>query len=500
LHAACSGTSPFHADSPWLTLERVRTGDTVPLDQLNSSIPAWFSQLVQQLLAKAPADRPGSAIELVEALERGERTSTDWPAAPAAAVPRSPKRHQWWRAAALVVLAACVLGGLGGLGTLAAFLLSRNGKPETIQAAVTPPEKPLPLPDSGFLIVDRKLVLGQLSEALAAAQDGDVIEVLGNGPYATPPLRTTGKRLTIRAAKGGRPVLLPEVEGRLQNQPLLTTDSDLHLEGLEIRWTIQLRPGPFDADLLAHCVILSTQDKLSLTHCRIVTGRVNAAVGTTGRELVLKNCHLVASQGACTLFRPAPGGRVHVEGCLFQGGFAFTVVTAAEIANTDGVPVSLTENTFATEKTFQFLLDPRPRQPLNVDARHNLFGSSQLIMLYLVRHPRRIDTPPPEALFGMLREFVHWTEEANVHGRGNRFLAYNSAQRPGIVQASGLDGAGDWLKRWNLPATHSVEGTLRFQEREGAEPATPVRVDKIDDRSGPLPTSFGANPDLVGPR
>src|SRR5262249_25644169 len=140
-----------------------------------------------------------------------------------------------------------------------------------------PPEPDGP-PRTGFVIAGQTQTYRHLAEAVAAAGDDDVIEVHGDGPFPTPPARTSGKRLIVRAAAGSRPVVVPEVPDQLQSGPLLNTDADLQLEGLEIRSTIEVRLGPSEANLLGHCVVVSTRGQLTLTHCRVATGPVNCAV------------------------------------------------------------------------------------------------------------------------------------------------------------------------------------------------------------------------------
>src|SRR5262249_61542273 len=113
------------------------------------------------------------------------------------------------------------------------------------------PARPAP---PGFALAGKRQGSSRLAGADAAARDGDVIEVHGDGPFPTPPVRTAGKRLTIRAGPGSRPVFLPEVPGQLQNAPFVSADADLVLEGLDVRWGLAVRRGRSDADLLSRCV------------------------------------------------------------------------------------------------------------------------------------------------------------------------------------------------------------------------------------------------------
>ena len=61
LYLLCTGRPPF--DGPTLTavLTALAIGRQTPAGQLNPRVPAALSDLIDRLLAKAPADRPGSA-------------------------------------------------------------------------------------------------------------------------------------------------------------------------------------------------------------------------------------------------------------------------------------------------------------------------------------------------------------------------------------------------------------------------------------------------------
>src|SRR5262249_23522600 len=72
-----------------------------------------------------------------------------------------------------------------------------------------------------------------LTEAVAAAQSDDTIEVRGNGPFVTHPIPIT-KALTIRAASGFQPVMRLAGGDADTGVPLLWTNAALVLEGLRL--------------------------------------------------------------------------------------------------------------------------------------------------------------------------------------------------------------------------------------------------------------------------
>ncbi|MFO0848279.1 MAG: serine/threonine-protein kinase [Gemmataceae bacterium] len=78
--------------------------------------------------------------------------------------------------------------------------------------------------------------LDTLADAVLRANDGDTIEIRGNGPFAARPIQIRNRALTIRAATGFRPIVLWTRDESDKYLDLLNTNSDLVLEGLELRW------------------------------------------------------------------------------------------------------------------------------------------------------------------------------------------------------------------------------------------------------------------------
>jgi eukaryotic-like serine/threonine-protein kinase len=76
LYEMLSGRSPFEGSSTLETLTRICTHRQAPLREVNAAIPAWLSDLVDQLLEKEPARRPASARQAAAALAAAA-TATD---------------------------------------------------------------------------------------------------------------------------------------------------------------------------------------------------------------------------------------------------------------------------------------------------------------------------------------------------------------------------------------------------------------------------------------
>jgi hypothetical protein len=478
LHAACGGGSPFRGATPLLTLDRVRRDEAAPLSQIDPAIPPWFCSVVERLLMKDPADRIQSAAELADILEAHPEPPTAVRVGPPA---RAIRRVRWVVPVAGLLVMAAVSG----------VHFRRSGEAPRDEPA--PAERPRP---TGFVIAGRPDVFRDLAGAVTAARDGDVIEVNGDGPFQSPSISTGGKRLVIRAVAPSRPVFVMQKPAPRAAQPFLTADADLRLEGLEIHWVTEVPIGWSEAEQLARCAVASTAGRLALDRCRVVAGRTSICVGAAGRDVELCRSHLIAGElGLCAYWRPTSGG-FRAEGCQFEGRVALSVSTAPDTANRSAVPLHLEGNTFATDKALHLQVDFPPRRQLRVAARHNLFNTPQLVVLFAVRPLRNLDAPRPEVLIDLLRSLVEWSEEANVYRRGGQFLVAGAVKHGGRQHPARVDCLRDWQQLWKLPPTGSVAGVLRFADRPSG--AHPLYLLDVTDASGAVPAA-GANPTRLGP-
>lgn len=276
LYLAATGSSPFAASSAYLVLERVRKANPRPIRQVEPSLPAWFCAIVDRVLAKDPNDRIESAAKLGDLLEHSAK--------PAPRSRRPPAAAAW------------VVAGLVGLflvsATAGIALRHRPNQPGDSSAPVTPPE-------SGFFIVGHPDRHHELRQALTAARDGDVIEIYGDGPFPSPPLKIEGKRLTIRATQQFAPIFIGDVPNANSEAALILTDADLHLEGLTIYWrTGAPPPVEPESSMLATSAVAATRGRLRLSHCRVIAAGGCNCIVAVGPELVLDHCHLVRGSGS----------------------------------------------------------------------------------------------------------------------------------------------------------------------------------------------------------
>ena len=69
LYAMSTGNPPFRGSSPWAVIQQVVHKHPRPIRDLNPEVPDWLEMFIARLMAKDPADRFQSAVEVAELLE-----------------------------------------------------------------------------------------------------------------------------------------------------------------------------------------------------------------------------------------------------------------------------------------------------------------------------------------------------------------------------------------------------------------------------------------------
>jgi hypothetical protein len=192
----CATGQPAFAGGTSVAVMR-NIAETEPPDArgLKAPIPAWYERLLGNLLAKDPRDRFASAAEVVRAVE----------------AQRAPRPlHRVRRRRRLFALAGILLV-LGVALQIPSVKKFANGR---LVAAT----------GRKVVIVGRLGVFPDLEKAVAAAHDGDIIEIHGNGELAVEIVTIpAGRSLTLRAADGASPVLanIGETAHILTKSPLI---------------------------------------------------------------------------------------------------------------------------------------------------------------------------------------------------------------------------------------------------------------------------------------
>lgn len=292
LYALATGEPPLESGSLGDLLRRLRQ-EPPPMLPARVGFPEGFRQFLHRLMSRSPAARP--AAEEVEAALAG------WLPNPLA----GPGRRMLQVAPAILL-------------ALFALVLWQSGDRQPVSG----PDGDIPLQ---CVILESGVEYTNLTEAVAAARPGDVIEIGGSRPFRVEPL-VIERALHIRAAPGSQPELICEA----REVPLLSATADLTLEGLILRHRLPTVEAP--------PLIRISNASLRLVHCRLTkrslvtrpeAARVFCIEARDAPRVELLNSELVPQEqgvgGVLAEFSsefgivPATGGLVHFDHSFIGG-------------------------------------------------------------------------------------------------------------------------------------------------------------------------------------
>ncbi len=241
LFAAIAGQPPFRGDDPFIVMDQVRSAPPPALTKLRPDSPAWLNAIVEKLLAKTPDDRIASAEELLQLLEPSTK-------------PRSNVTSM--RSVALVSLCVLALG----VCTFVWWPRAKSQPSATPKAATE--TSPM------IWIGDPARSFATLQQAVKDATDGDVITIASD--LTIEQIDVVGKRLTICAAPGRRPVIRP-TEWAMEHSPFcIRADRDLTVRGLHIDWPVHSEPlSEPGATLSAALAVTQATSTLRVEDCTL---------------------------------------------------------------------------------------------------------------------------------------------------------------------------------------------------------------------------------------
>ncbi len=440
LYESSTGVSPFAAESPFVTLHNIRTHQPTSVCKLNADLPAWFGVVVAQLLAKRPEDRIESANALVESLEQRIAKGR-----------RSLHRHRssfrlWASTAAVILLFAfgiyAVSNRVGRSGS--------NGSPSVSAPSHT---------KSGFVVDGQSQAYAKLAEAIEAASDNSQITVFGNGPFLSSSIAITGKNLTIQAAAGFIPHILPDESSGSVTPRLLASDSALRLEGLDIHWPIESPPIDINStqlgfdDASERCVI-GTVGFLQVSHCRIRAGRFGTCLGARSGEIKVTHSHLISSSGVGLAWRPTVSN-VSVEHCQIESKVAFFF--RSSVGASERTTGRFSSNNVISERIFSVITVNANRHPVEMHFSNNVLDSQVVASVFSFGGFRPFQE---NKMTETLREVIAWYDDSNVYQEGVIYLAVNPVRQPLGTLSSNLDSLDEWLTFWSQPNSKSIEGKI----------------------------------------
>jgi hypothetical protein len=470
LHTVCVGESPFRSNTTLTTLHRVCNDNVKSLHDIDSAIPLWFSNIVAQLMAKRPSDRPQSATELIELFSRYQSNDSDpagrtlSPEPGARTVPRA--RHRTTLATLALVAGLLIVGLL--------FVLYGPSN-EGLRSV------------SEFVVAGHAQPFHSLEDAIAAAGDNDVLEVHGNGPFLVPSLRTR-KSLVIQAATGFQPVFVSEMSSPSADEPFLTTAADLQLEGIEIRWTVAPSQGFDIEDFARPCLIAIEGGDLTLRNCRLVAGHMNCCLNVSHGSVNMQNCHLVTKNGPCCVWIPGNASRWASDNCVFEGQVAF-MFDAAGTRSSPAAEFEFQVSTFASFRAFHMVMGKQLRR-FGFKVERNALDVSELFTLMPgpTFRSRRLSE---DDIRRLVATAIEWRESQNMYSSNVKYLSRGTGARQDPL----VETLVEWQTLWKQVEPDSLEVELVGVQRVANDPSPFAAI-----RWQPTPQQpIGADLRQVGP-
>ena len=497
LYQMAVGQLPFSGDSPYVVLDQVRRTNPAPLRTVDPSLPESLCTVIHRLLQNRPEDRPSSAQFVAHQLEcifDGRQPPLGNESAVNSVSPPI-NRIFTWRSAIAILFAATLIGTVLWKVWLSPLPYSSSPAKSTwdgLQTATETPIKIVSRPNQTFLNV---------TEALGAAIDGDVIELTGDGIFLAQSTRIVGKSLTIRAAAGARPVVVPDFrQGQPQSCQWIETYSDLEIEGIAIDWT-KVNGTAVDPTLSGrNVVILAKGKKLFLKRCLIACGALSCCIGTTAFDTNVEDSRMVANEGACVFWTVSEGG-LTIRNCGFSGELACAMLFS-EAGPKQQSQVVLEGNLFRTEKAIQFFFGKIPSNPVRIDSRQNVFGGPYLVSLFPIGKSTgafnmvRGQTEPSDETTGeLIDRFFRWQDNENVYSRELSYFSANYSERRAPDGPRTMHKKEMRLERWleyvNSATATSIEAKISFVENpEDQSPFPKFGVSSFSNPTDSIPPSM----------
>jgi hypothetical protein len=466
------GRAPFAEGTMVQKLLQHQQEPPPAIEALRTDVPRRLAAVIRRLMAKHPEDRfeRPAALE-AELFAIAEDEGIDLSVA-RSAIEVAPvvKRRQ----AGIIWPWAIAVGCLGAL--VAWLALQQTGQlPVPAAGERVDPVPTVPVSEAGGDKLKRVVLnpvepeeYGDLATAVAAAADGDVIELAADREHAIGPLELLNKSLTVRAAARQRPML------RVDELQFPLTEADqavwsvgggqLVLEGIDIRMTSENEPSAGSRSVFW----LSNRGQLTCRNVGIVVsantaseelgdGPVDRIITVSATEPAARTNDLSTELASVASGQPAPTSavsavemtNVFINGdatcCVLAGGSEAVLAWRNGGVTTSGRFVEMSGNAAGE------LTGPR----LTLDLNDATFAC-QLGFAWLADTPTQIRVP-----------------RLAVSARQCRFLIPEPAallEQAGVAEPEVYQAAIDW-QDWR----GRYEGSRFYRRIDGA--GDPIEID-----------------------
>ena len=444
LYAAATGRPPLTASSTRDLLGKLSDEAPPPVRESAPDLPEALARLIEWLLEKEPARRPESAASVARAL-RGLAGSS------------APSRRRLTIGPAAAIGFACVVAAGAWLARGLGHSSPRKGTP--IASVAIPPGS------GGPFSLDGVRRFHTLAAAIAAARSGSTIEIGGDGPYLSGPIRLRAKALTLRAAPGSRPVLRFVPEDQSEPAPCLETDAPLTLEGLQIHSTGHGRavrgddPGRFSAISIRGGPFLAT-------HCRFVVGPRNACLALRDGSGEVRACQFSAADGVALYWAPGPEHALDLRQNLLEARAAIIVDIDRLDAGRGEATLRLDHTTVRAHSAVQVFGEigrgtrgfaDASRLDVRIEAGGSVFDASHILTLVDTNSARRFRVlPPMESVAPKIKARIAWRGHDNLYPPSPTWLSFASRGRKITAFADGPADLVAWEQLWDGTGTGSA--------------------------------------------
>ena len=294
------GTTPFEHPDVFVVLDKIRNQGVESVACLRAETPRWLSDLVDNLIAKRPEDRPQSARQVVSILESKSFSREN----------RNDPTPSWIFAGLGCLGAAAILAGL-------VFLVIRPNSSKENFPSVSNEIGSKVL--RGVWIDGKEEEFQTLGQAILLASDGDKIMI--DRDLAESGIQVLGKRLTIEASAGSSPTIRYALHEDRQVAYLLRTDRDLTLRGLYFDWRPPQTSQTFEEGQFVNMISTEFGTQLSVDRCQFRSTIQGTILGAGGAARVIDS---VFDSKLFSLGYIMGGGVLEVRNCkmVSRGGIA----------------------------------------------------------------------------------------------------------------------------------------------------------------------------------